>query len=90
MPRQPRAGQALRVPELRVPRVEVDERPAPGSPPPQGDGRIEPVAALVERFVDAALGGEPVRPNLEDGARNTSVLDAMRTSHAMRSWQEIR
>jgi len=76
--------------EDAAPTIVVDERPAPGSAAPQGDGRIEPVASLAKRFVDAALGGQAVRPNLEDGARNTSVLDAMRTAHATRAWQEIR
>lgn len=68
----------------------VDERPRDATPAPTGDGRIEPVSSLARRFVDAALGGEPVRPGLDEGARVDSILEAIRVADVEGTWQEIR
>jgi len=68
----------------------VDERVREGAEAPAGDGRIEPVSSLARRFVDAALGGAPVRPGLNEGARVDSILEAIRVADTEGTWQEIR
>jgi predicted dehydrogenase len=56
-------------------------RPADaGDFPADADGRIAAVVPLVRRFIDAALGGPPVSPNLEHGLRVQRLLDAARES----------
>ena len=45
---------------------------------PGGDGRIGVTGRLVGRFVDAVLGGEPMRPGFEEGVRVQRILDGLR------------
>jgi predicted dehydrogenase len=64
--------------------VLLDERTGEG-----GDGRIAPVAAVVRRFVDAALGGAPAYPGLDEGVRVEDVMNAVRESHRRGTWVEV-
>jgi hypothetical protein len=47
---------------------------------PAEDGRIEPVAQLIRRFLAAIEGGEPAAPDLADGCRVQRLLDAARAA----------
>jgi predicted dehydrogenase len=65
----------------------LDERdPARGQ---VADGRIAPVAQLVRRFVDAALGGGPVQPGLTEGLRVEQLMDAVRASSRSGAWVQV-
>lgn len=57
-------------------KVVVDERQ-----PDRGESRIEPVAALIRRFVDSIVKGAPVAfPDFLAGARVACLVDALRRS----------
>ncbi|MBI5773169.1 MAG: Gfo/Idh/MocA family oxidoreductase [Verrucomicrobia bacterium] len=53
------------------------------------DGRIEAVARIASRFVDAILSGQPATPNLRDGLRVQQLIDAARLSGATGAWQNL-
>jgi predicted dehydrogenase len=67
--------------------TEVDERVADASD--QGDGRIAPVARLVRRFVDAALGGPATAPGLIEGVRVQELIEAVRGSARSGGWVAV-
>ena len=51
--------------------------------------RIDAVARVAHRFVDAILDGGSIEPNLSHGARVQFLLDAARDSHNRHEWVEV-
>jgi len=51
--------------------------------------RIDAVARVAHRFVDAILNGGSIEPNLRHGARVQRLLDAARDSHNRQAWVEV-
>ncbi len=58
----------------------------PDLAPSDGDPRIDPVARVIARFIDAVVGGPPMRPDLTDGVRVQRLLDAMVTADRSGRW----
>lgn len=61
----------------------------PSEPPQNSDGRIGAVSAIARRFVDAALNGGTVEPNLAHGLRVQRLIAAARTANETGAWQSV-
>lgn len=53
------------------------------------DLRAELPGAMMGRFVAGAEGGQPVRPDFEDGLRCQILMDAWERSHQAGSWVDV-
>jgi predicted dehydrogenase len=71
-----RAGRAFE----EIPAVQPDTQP---------DDRIAAVSRIARRFLDAIESGGSVTPNLEDGLRVQTLMDAARASDRGSGWQNV-
>ena len=74
-------------------RGKADDRTLPGSAGgdrDDEDGRIAPMAALMQRFVTAVRNGlADIRPSFEEGARAQLLLDAAEQASRERRWIDL-
>jgi len=53
------------------------------------DGRTLATAAIARRLLDALVAGIPVAPNLRDGLRVQTLIDAVRAADSSGAWQDV-
>jgi predicted dehydrogenase len=53
------------------------------------DGRLAPVLAICDRWVNAIQSGQPITPSLYEGAWSQLLMDLTQESHQHRKWLDV-
>lgn len=83
-------GFSLRQGKLDRPEMEVVPIPPEYDlPKPFTDGRLAPVLALCDRWVQAIKTGQTMTPSLYEGAWSQMLMDLTQQSHIQRNWIDV-